>query len=27
MSETTLTHSGQTAPRPAGLKGIAADWA
>ncbi|CAN7461241.1 heme-copper oxidase subunit III family protein [Mesorhizobium sp. LjNodule214] len=26
MAETTLTHSGQAAPRPAGLRGIAADW-
>lgn len=26
MAETTLTHIGQTQPRPAGLQGIAADW-
>jgi len=27
MAETTLTQIGQTEPRPAGLHGIAADWA
>lgn len=26
MAETTLTHIGQTEPRPAGWQGIAADW-
>jgi cytochrome c oxidase subunit 3 len=26
MAETTLTHTGQTESRPAGLQGIAADW-
>ncbi|TIO11028.1 heme-copper oxidase subunit III family protein [Mesorhizobium sp.] len=26
MAETTLTHIGQTQPRPAGLRGVAADW-
>ncbi|MER8440695.1 heme-copper oxidase subunit III family protein [Mesorhizobium sp. M1312] len=26
MADTTLTHIGQTQPRPAGLQGVAADW-
>ncbi|RUV31922.1 MAG: bb3-type cytochrome oxidase subunit IV [Mesorhizobium sp.] len=26
MADTTLTHTGQAQPRPAGLQGIAADW-
>jgi cytochrome c oxidase subunit 3 len=26
MAETTVTHIGQTQPRPAGLQGVAADW-
>ncbi|QIA23256.1 heme-copper oxidase subunit III family protein [Mesorhizobium sp. AA22] len=26
MANTTLTHTGQAQPRPAGLQGIAADW-
>ncbi|RWB24924.1 MULTISPECIES: heme-copper oxidase subunit III family protein [unclassified Mesorhizobium] len=26
MADTTLTHTGQAQPRPAGLQGVAADW-
>ncbi|RWL17877.1 MULTISPECIES: heme-copper oxidase subunit III family protein [Mesorhizobium] len=26
MADTTLTHTGQVQPRPAGLQGVAADW-